>query len=543
MSRPVPKIAPAIFGRIFLEIGLSPVRVILRKAADSGGIARQYALTLIRLTQRQGAAPFPKGPTMSEQTITLLPLSRLHAHPDNPRENLGDLTDLVASVKAQGLIAPVLVVPGPVVQDGDRDVPTFVLVAGHRRAEAARQAGLSEVPGIVRTDLDEAAQTEVMLVENVQRADLTPMEQAKGLQRLADLGLTQRQIAERTGIAQGTVSKRLALLNLPTSVAKSVDSGGISVKDAEALAALAKKGDGKVVQAAARFVAQGVKGDDAVKQAQAEAAKAAKIEGAHEDAKAAGATPPDAKQAARLHNLPTVAAKDAKKHAGHLLYKVDAWNGDLRFYCGKPTAHPKPKAEQDAAAAEKAAKEAAKAQAEQVQAEREAGALVRSQLAVAVLAKWDARRCEGFATSALLARYNVGGEAYIPGRTLDPLAWALEACGVDVAGDAPKAATLWLSAQKPTTVARFSALVVLGEAESDLVEALKARPVMPVTSARFGAYFGLIGYEPKASEWQSAAAPPADEAPADEAPADEAFEPEREPEDADQAFEPEAEQE
>ncbi len=459
---------------------------------------------------------------MSQQ-ITTLDLALLVAHPDNPRESLGDLTDLAVSIRAHGLLAPVVVVPGDVRQDGDRDVRTYLLLAGHRRVAAARLAGLDSVPAIVRDDLDEAGQTEVMLVENVQRADLTPMEQAKGLQRLADLGLTQRQIAERTGIAQGTVSKRLALLNLPSSVAKAVDSGGISVKDAEALAALAKQDQGgKVVQAAARFVQEGRKGDDAVKEAKAQAVKDAKIAAAHEDGKRAGATPPDAKQAARLHNLPTVTAKDVGRHAGHLLYKVDAWNGDLKFYCGKPTAHPKPKAEQDAAAAERAAKDKQQADLAAAKQEQEQGALQRQALALAVLGKWDARKCEAYVTAYNLSRYGVGAETFVPGGVVDPLRWALDVVGVE-GTDAVKDATDWLPKQKPVTVARFSVLVCLGEQESDLRDALARRKGMPVQSARFGTYFDLLGYEPKASEWlpmRAADEPPADEPPADEPPAD-----------------------
>lgn len=151
-----------------------------------------------------------------------LPLDRIDAAEDNPRRTVGDLSELKASIAALGLLHPLLVT-----QRGDR----YLVVAGARRLAAARELGLSHVPALVR-ELTETERQEAMLVENLQRTDLAPLEEAASFKRLLELGQTQRQLVERVGRSQAHISKRVALLELPANVRKEVDSGGITIGDA-----------------------------------------------------------------------------------------------------------------------------------------------------------------------------------------------------------------------------------------------------------------------------------------------------------------------
>jgi len=162
--------------------------------------------------------------------VVALPLDQLHPAADNPRGELGDVDKLAASIAAVGLLAPLLVTPRP--------VGGWTIVAGHRRHAALAHLGRDSAPCLVRDALDEPVRRASMLVENLQRRDLTPLEEARGYQQLADLGLSQRKIAAQVGCTQGHVSKRLALLTLPAGVLARVDAGGITVADAVALAKL-----------------------------------------------------------------------------------------------------------------------------------------------------------------------------------------------------------------------------------------------------------------------------------------------------------------
>jgi ParB family transcriptional regulator, chromosome partitioning protein len=169
----------------------------------------------------------------------MVPVGRIRVLPGhNARRQLGDLGELAASIKANGVLQALTVVEMPA--EGGR--PVYGLVAGERRLTAARQVGLDEVPCLVR-DLDERQRTVAMLVENLQRRDLDPLDEASGIRRLTGLGLSQHEIAAQLGCSQSHVSKRLSLLGLPEQVreaiARPADSGGITVADALELARLA----------------------------------------------------------------------------------------------------------------------------------------------------------------------------------------------------------------------------------------------------------------------------------------------------------------
>ena len=139
--------------------------------------------------------------------IVMIPRSLLHAHPDNPRKDLGDLTELKESIKAHGVMQNLTVVP----DEGDGD--GYKILIGHRRF-AASEGILEELPCVVAKDLTDRDQVGIMLVENIQRSDLTFVEQAHGFQMMMDLGETVETIAEKTGFSKATVKHRLEIAKL-----------------------------------------------------------------------------------------------------------------------------------------------------------------------------------------------------------------------------------------------------------------------------------------------------------------------------------------
>ncbi len=163
-------------------------------------------------------------------TVQLLHLDLLDPHPHNPRRDVGDVTELADSIREQGIRQNLLVVPNP-------DAPgRFRLVIGHRRAAAAALAGLQAVPGVVDETLTDTAQRELMLVENVQRTDLSPVEEADAYQGLLDLGLDVDTLARRTGRSATTVRTRLRLLTLPEDARAKIHTHEATLADAAALA-------------------------------------------------------------------------------------------------------------------------------------------------------------------------------------------------------------------------------------------------------------------------------------------------------------------
>lgn len=169
-------------------------------------------------------------------TLELVPLTKLHDHPSNPRKDLGDLAELADSIRVHGILEPLIVGPHP---------KGYVLIAGHRRRAAAKLAGQKTVPCIVRADLDDdASQLSAMLVENLQRSDLTPVEEAHAYeQMLAFPEWNVGRIAKATGRAERTVKLRLGLARLPEKVLDKVQARQIPLDQAEVLAAFAKKPD------------------------------------------------------------------------------------------------------------------------------------------------------------------------------------------------------------------------------------------------------------------------------------------------------------
>ncbi len=137
--------------------------------------------------------------------ITNIEVAKIQAHPANPRKDLGDLTELTASIAAKGVLQNLTVV-----QNED---DTYTVIIGHRRLAAAQAAGLRTVPCVV-AKMTEQEQIETMLVENMQRSDLTAYEQAQGFQMMFDFGESVESIADKTGFSQTTVRHRLKMAEL-----------------------------------------------------------------------------------------------------------------------------------------------------------------------------------------------------------------------------------------------------------------------------------------------------------------------------------------
>ena len=138
--------------------------------------------------------------------LVYIPTDCIEPHPDNPRKDLGDLTELADSIRQNGILQNLTVVP-------TEEAGKYTALIGHRRLAAAKLAGLTEVPCVV-AEMDYKDQLGVMFTENVQRADLTAYEQAECLQMMIDLGASQTDVAKRTGLSEATVSRRLRLLKL-----------------------------------------------------------------------------------------------------------------------------------------------------------------------------------------------------------------------------------------------------------------------------------------------------------------------------------------
>ena len=144
--------------------------------------------------------------------IEMIPIQFLRHHPDNPRKDLGDLSEMTESVRVRGILQNLTVVTADADRLSKEDQKSgyhlFWVVIGNRRLEAAAAAGLTELPCVI-SDMGHEEQVATMLQENMQRQDLTVYEQAQGFQMMMDLGFNEDQIAERTGFSKATVKRRL----------------------------------------------------------------------------------------------------------------------------------------------------------------------------------------------------------------------------------------------------------------------------------------------------------------------------------------------
>lgn len=155
---------------------------------------------------------------------TMLHISMLEPHPGNIRDDIGDVSDEARSILAHGILQPLIVIP----REGRSG--HYWIVAGSRRYHAAKRARQDQVPVIIRRDdLTPAQVTEIMLVENCQRADLNPIEKARAFGRLRKAGRTSADIARSVGISEATVSYFLTLLELDESSQRRIVTGALPV--------------------------------------------------------------------------------------------------------------------------------------------------------------------------------------------------------------------------------------------------------------------------------------------------------------------------
>ena len=171
------------------------------------------------------------------EPVRRLPIDAVKPNPQQPRKKINPetLSELAESIRKQGVIQPLLV--------EERADGGYMIVAGERRWRACREAGLSEVPVIVRRFTPEQ-KLEIALVENIQREDLTPMEEARAYHHLIEaLGLSQQDAAERVGKKRSTVANSLRLLKLPETMRAAVDGGRLSAGHARALLSVVSPAD------------------------------------------------------------------------------------------------------------------------------------------------------------------------------------------------------------------------------------------------------------------------------------------------------------
>ncbi len=165
-----------------------------------------------------------------------VPVHKVRPNPNQPRHRFDDgaLEELASSIRRHGVLQPLLVS-----EDGGDG---YLLVAGERRWRAAKLAGLRTVPAVIRERLGDADQLEFALVENLQRQDLTPLEEARAYEQLrTNLGLSQAEIAERVGMNRSTVANSLRLLKLSDDIQLLVENNELSAGHARTLLAFANE--------------------------------------------------------------------------------------------------------------------------------------------------------------------------------------------------------------------------------------------------------------------------------------------------------------
>lgn len=189
--------------------------------------------------------------------LVYIETKKIYPHPDNPRKDLGDLTELTASIKASGILQNLTVIPGhamthmewlkakkwALLEEDEGKAQAledaansqwspdgYTVIIGHRRLAAAKEAELTEVPCVV-TELSRKEQLQTMLTENMQRSDLTVYEQAEGFQMMLDLGSTVEEIATESGFSTSTIRRRVKLLALDKERFKASEARGATLQD------------------------------------------------------------------------------------------------------------------------------------------------------------------------------------------------------------------------------------------------------------------------------------------------------------------------
>lgn len=217
-----PKVAKRVLGR-----GLSALI-----STPSVPVAPQFNSMPVNSTQANAAQRLSVGvgSNLATPGIQYVPIASVKNNPSQPRQLFGatELAELTESIKTLGVIQPVLV--RPIANSSE-----FEIVAGERRWRAAQSAGLAQLPVIIK-ELSNKDSLELALVENIQRANLSPIEEARGYERLSqEFALSQKDIAERVGKDRATVANLMRLISLPKEVQDLVETGKLSVGHAKVI--------------------------------------------------------------------------------------------------------------------------------------------------------------------------------------------------------------------------------------------------------------------------------------------------------------------
>jgi len=149
----------------------------------------------------------------------MIAMDQLDTVPEQPRRQMGDLADLVASIKEKGVLEPILV---------RRDGVRYRIIAGERRFRASRQAGLTQIP-CIEIDVDDKGTLEISLIENLQRRDLSPIEEAHGIKQLCERFLyTHEEVARKLGKSRSAITEILSLTQIPEEVIEYCQNYGIT---------------------------------------------------------------------------------------------------------------------------------------------------------------------------------------------------------------------------------------------------------------------------------------------------------------------------
>ncbi len=199
----------------------------------------------------------------------MVPLSAVEPDPGQPRSTMGDLTELANSIRDKGVLEPILVrrlgTPG----EGSR----LVIISGERRYRAAMEAGLIEIP-VIEMDVGDEEALEIALIENLQRKDLTPFEEAEGYRALAErFDYTHEEISSAVGKSRTVITESLALLQMPNRVRETAQALGISTKSL-LLEVLKADSEDEMVQLLEEVDRRGLSRDDLRRQQRGQAKKA-----------------------------------------------------------------------------------------------------------------------------------------------------------------------------------------------------------------------------------------------------------------------------
>ena len=178
-----------------------------------------------------------EAPVQDVRALRQLPIELIKANPNNPRKHFSEeeLEDLAKSIREKGLLQPIMVRPLP---SGEHEI-----VAGERRWRAAQRAGVHEVPVIIK-ELSDSEALEIALIENIQRSDLNPLEEARAYSQLLDrFSYTQQQLADAIGKSRSHVANTLRLLNLPDAVRQQIEDGKLSAGHARTLVGIEAPGE------------------------------------------------------------------------------------------------------------------------------------------------------------------------------------------------------------------------------------------------------------------------------------------------------------